>query len=56
MSTLDVKAPYITGVPGLTSCVSATPNSASAFCCTRAAGRVTGVMAPISVNGVTVTG
>jgi hypothetical protein len=32
MSTLEVKAPYITGVPGLTSCVSTTPNGASAFC------------------------
>jgi hypothetical protein len=32
-----------------------TPNSASAFCCANAAGRVTGVMAPMSVKGVTTT-
>ncbi len=56
MSTLDVKAPYITGVPGRTACASTTPNRASAFCCASAAASVTGAIAPISVNGVITTG
>jgi hypothetical protein len=51
-STFDVNAPYTTAQPGRTSCVSAMPASASAFCCTSAAARLTGVIAPISVNGV----
>ena len=55
MSTLEVKAPYMTGAPGRTSCVSTTPNSASAFCCASAPASVTGLIAPISVNGVTAT-
>ena len=55
MSTLEVKAPYITGAPGRTSCVSTMPNSASAFCCASAPASVTGLIAPISVNGVTAT-
>ena len=42
MSTLEVKAPYMTGAPGRTSCVSTTPNSASAFCCASAPASVTG--------------
>jgi hypothetical protein len=46
----------MTGVPGLTSCASVTPNSASAFCWQSAAASVTGVIAPISVKGVMVTG
>ncbi len=56
MSTFDVNAPYITGVPGRTSCASTMPNSASAFCCASAAASVTGAIAPISVNGVITTG
>jgi len=56
MSTFDVNAPYITGVPGRTACASTTPNSASAFCCASAAARLTGVIAPISVKGVITTG
>ena len=56
MSTLDVNAPYITGVPGRTACASTTPNSTSAFCCASAAASVTGAIAPISVNGVITTG
>ncbi|MDZ7786660.1 MAG: hypothetical protein U5K73_00500 [Halofilum sp. (in: g-proteobacteria)] len=55
MSTFDVNEPYTTGAPGWTSCVRVIPNSASAFCCASAAGRVTGVIAPISVNGVIAT-
>ena len=53
MSTFEVNAPYITGVPGRTRCASTTPNSASAFCCASAAAIDTGAIAPISVNGVT---
>ena len=43
------------GAPGRTSCTSAIPASASAVCCTSAAGTETGAIAPISRNGVTIT-
>ena len=56
MSTLEVNAPYTTGAPRRTSCVSVIPARASAFCCTSAAPSVTGVIAPISVNGVMTAG
>jgi hypothetical protein len=42
----------MTGEPGLTAWVSTIPASASAFCSTRAPARVTGAIAPASVNGV----
>ena len=56
MSMLDRNEPKITGQPGLISWASAMPDSASASCCTRAAGIVTGDIAPISRNGVSTTG
>ena len=56
MSMLDRNEPKITGQPGRISCASAMPDSASASCCTSAAGIVTGDIAPISRNGVSTTG
>ena len=56
MSMLDRNDPNTTGAPGRISCDSAMPLSASAICCTSAAGIVTGDMAPISRNGVSTTG
>ena len=50
MSTLDVKLPYITGVPGRTACVSVIPSSASACASVKAPAIVIGAMAPASVN------
>ncbi len=55
MSTLEVNEPYITGAPGRTSCVSATPASTSAFISVSAPASVAGAIAPASVNGVTHT-
>ena len=55
MSVCERKEPSTTGGPGRTSCASASPASASAVCCTSAAGTVTGAIAPISRNGVTTT-
>ncbi len=55
-STFDVNAPYTTAAPGRTSSTSVMPASASAFCCTSAAARLTGVIAPIRVNGVITQG
>src|SRR6185312_11710801 len=55
MSTLEVKLPYMTGVPGRTACVSVMPSSASACARVRAPAIVIGAMAPASVNGVTIT-
>src|ERR1700729_3310213 len=56
MSMLDRNEPKITGQPGRISWASAIPDSASASCCTSAAGIVTGDIAPISKNGVSTTG
>src|ERR1700748_2761760 len=56
MSMLDRNDPKITGQPGLISWASAIPAKASASCWTRAAGIVTGDIAPISRNGVSTTG
>ena len=42
----------MTGAPGLTAWVRTIPASASAFCSTSAPARVTGAIAPASVNGV----
>ena len=56
MSTLEVKAPIITGAPGRTTCNSAIAASASATDCATAPASVTGAIAPASVNGVTITG
>ena len=56
MSMLDRKEPNTTGQPGRISCDSAMPDSASVICCTRAAGIVTGDIAPIRMNGVRTTG
>src|ERR1700739_2295892 len=56
MSMLDRNDPKITGQPGLISWASAIPAKASASCCARAAGIVTGDIAPISTNGVRTTG
>ena len=55
MSTFEVKPPYTTGLALRTSCVSAIPSNASAFCCTTAPATVTGAIAPARVNGVTHT-
>ena len=55
MSVLERNEPKTTGQPGLTSCVSAMPESASAICCTSVAGMETGDIAPISRNGVITT-
>src|SRR3954466_5524575 len=55
MSVLERKDPNTTGQPGLTSCVSAIPDSASAICCTSVAGMETGDIAPIRRNGVQIT-
>ncbi len=56
MSMLDRNDPKMTGAPGRISWVSAIPDSASAICCTSAAGIVTGDIAPIKMNGVSTTG
>ena len=56
MSMLDRNEPKMTGQPGRISWASAMPDSASASCCTSAAGMVTGDIAPISRNGVSTTG
>ena len=56
MSMLDRNEPKITGHPGRMSCARAMPDSASAICCTRAAGIVTGDIAPMRMNGVRTTG
>ena len=53
---LDRNDPKITGAPGRISCASAMPDSASAICCTSAAGIVTGDIAPIRMNGVSTHG
>ena len=56
MSMLDRNEPKITGQPGRISWASAMPDSASAICCTSAAGIVTGDIAPIRMNGVSTHG
>jgi hypothetical protein len=56
MSMLERNEPKITGQPGLISWASAMPAKASASCWVRAAGMVTGDIAPISRNGVSTTG
>ena len=55
MSVAERNEPITQGAPGRTSCTSAIPASTSAVCCTSAAGTVTGAIAPISRNGVTIT-
>ena len=55
MSTLEVKPPYMTGAPGLTSWVRAMVARASAFCWARAPAIEAGAIAPDSVKGVTTT-
>src|ERR1700742_3802958 len=56
MSMLDRNDPKITGQQGLISWARAIPAKASASCWARAAGIVTGDIAPISRNGVSTTG
>src|SRR3954452_11038953 len=56
MSMLERNDPNTTGQPGRISWDSAMPESASAICCTSAAGTVTGDIAPIRMNGVSTTG
>ena len=56
MSVCERKEPSTTGVPGRTSCASVTPASASAVCCTSAAGIEAGDIAPMSRNGVMIAG
>ena len=51
MSTFEVNAPYMTGVPGRTTCASTTPKSASAFCWASAAASEAGAIAPIKREG-----
>ncbi len=55
MSTLEVKLPYITGVPGRIICASVMPNNASACASVSAPAMVIGAMAPARVNGVMIT-
>src|ERR671917_2860270 len=55
MSVFERNDPNTTGQPGLTSCVNAIPESASAICCTSVAGIETGDIAPMSRNGVVMT-
>ena len=55
MSMLDRNEPNITGQPGRISWARAMPVRASAICWTRAAGIVTGDIAPIRMNGVSTT-
>ena len=55
MSVAERNEPITQGVPGRTSWASAMPASASAVCCTSAAGAVTGAIAPISRKGVTIS-
>ena len=55
ISTLEVKLPYMIGVPGLTICASVMPKSASAWASVRAPAMVIGAIAPASVNGVMMT-
>ena len=55
MSMVERNEPITDGTPGRTSCIRATPVSTSAVCWARAAGTVTGDIAPISRNGVTTT-
>src|SRR5215208_1344886 len=55
MSVLERNEPKTTGQPGLTSWVSAIPDSASAICWTSVAGIETGDIAPMSRNGVVIT-
>ncbi len=56
MSVFERNEPNTTGQPGRISCVSAIPAIASAICCASVAGTETGDIAPISRNGVTITG
>ena len=56
MSLFERNEPKITGAPGLISCTSAMPASASATCCVSVACTDTGDIAPISRNGVSSTG
>ena len=56
MSMFDRNDPKITGRPAGSAATSAMPDSASAICCTSAAGMVTGDIAPIRMNGVSTTG
>ena len=56
MSVLERNEPRITGHPGFTSWVRAMPVKASASCWASVAGMETGDIAPISRNGVTITG
>ena len=55
MSMLDRNEPKMTGQPGWIVWARAMPVSASAICCTSAAGMVTGDIAPIRMNGVSTT-
>ena len=56
MSVLDRKEPKTTGQPGRISWTSAIPASASAICCASAEATLTGDIAPMSRNGVTIVG
>ena len=55
MSVCDTNEPMIAGQPGRTSCTRVSAASDSAVCCASAAGTDTGPMAPIRMNGVTIT-
>jgi hypothetical protein len=56
MSMFDRNDPKTTGAPGRMSWESVMPESDSAICWTRAAGIVTGDIAPMRRNGVMMTG
>ena len=52
IATVAVHCPYTDGEPGRTSCMKATPASASALSCATAPTVLAGVLAPPSTNGL----
>jgi len=56
MSTLEVKPPNTHGQPGRSICKNANTANASAHCWASAPAKVTGLIAPAKVNGVTTVG
>ena len=52
IESVETKVPKITGAPGRTSCVKATPAITSASTCASVPATVTGLIAPDRMNGV----
>ena len=52
IDSVETKVPKITGAPGRTSCVKATPARISASACVRVPATVTGLIAPERMKGV----